>query len=137
QAAAVLAQTVPFLPPAVHLAVVDPGVGTSRRAVALQSPQGMLVGPDNGLLLWAAEALGGVTAAVALTNREWFAGSSHTFHGRDIIAPAAAHLAGGAPLRYGEPPVDSATSVRLLVLSSRSGPVMLAALLLTVTCTGH
>ncbi|HLU44072.1 MAG TPA: SAM-dependent chlorinase/fluorinase [Natronosporangium sp.] len=137
QAAAVLAQTVPFLPPAVHLAVVDPGVGTSRRAVALQTPQGMLVGPDNGLLLWAAEALGGVTAAVALTNREWFAGSSHTFHGRDIFAPAAAHLAGGAPLRDGGPPVDPASLVRLPELVVRSGPGWLEAEVLTVDRFGN
>jgi S-adenosylmethionine hydrolase len=55
--AVVLAQTVPHLPPAVHVAVVDPGVGTARRAVAIEAPQGLLVGPDNGLLPPAAEAL--------------------------------------------------------------------------------
>src|ERR687893_52048 len=58
--AAVLAQTVAHLPPAVHLAVVDPGVGTARRGIAVSTPGGLLVGPDNGVLPWAADALGGV-----------------------------------------------------------------------------
>ncbi|WP_426510707.1 SAM hydrolase/SAM-dependent halogenase family protein [Dactylosporangium sp. McL0621] len=98
--AAILAQTVPSLPRAVHLAVVDPGVGTARRPIALATPGGYLVGPDNGLLLPAAEALGGVTTAVHLTNRSWFADEvSATFHGRDIFAPVAAHLFAGATLR--------------------------------------
>src|SRR3954452_5408127 len=65
--AAVLAQTVPYLPVGVHVAVVDPGVGSARRGVALATPAGLLVGPDNGLLPEAADALGGVTAAVELT----------------------------------------------------------------------
>jgi hypothetical protein len=97
--AALLAQTVAYLPPAVHLAVVDPGVGTARRGIALATPGGLLVGPDNGLLPWAADALGGVTRVVELTNRDWFAHPvSHTFHGRDVFAPVAARLAAGAPL---------------------------------------
>jgi S-adenosylmethionine hydrolase len=58
RAAAVLAQAVPHLPPAVHLAVVDPGVGTQRRAVVIRTPHALLVGPDNGVLIWAAEATG-------------------------------------------------------------------------------
>ena len=64
--AAVLAQTAPWLPPAVHLAVVDPGVGTDRRGVAVVAGRSVLVGPDNGLLLPAASALGGVRAAYEL-----------------------------------------------------------------------
>ncbi|GAA0722320.1 SAM-dependent chlorinase/fluorinase [Dactylosporangium roseum] len=96
--AAVLAQTVPSLPPSVHLAVVDPGVGTARRAIVVEAADGSLfVGPDNGLLVPAAEALGGIRRAVHLTNREWFAPHvSHTFHGRDVFAPVAARLALGA-----------------------------------------
>lgn len=95
RAAAVLAQTVPHLPPSVHLAVVDPGVGTARRAVVLHTPNGVLVGPDNGLLPWAASALGGVDAAFELSTPD---DASRTFHGRDIFAPAAARLAlGGEP----------------------------------------
>ena len=114
QAAAVLAQTVPHLPPAVHVAVVDPGVGTSRRGIALQTPGGVLVGPDNGLLPWAADALGGVTAAVELTNVDWFAPVvSRTFHGRDIFAPVAARLATGSPLAQAGPELDPAGLVRL------------------------
>jgi S-adenosyl-L-methionine hydrolase (adenosine-forming) len=112
--AAVLAQTVPQLPPGVHVAVVDPGVGTNRRGVALGTPGGLLVGPDNGLLLDAAEALGGVTEAVELTNPHWLAPRvSATFHGRDVFAPVAAHLALGAPLAEAGPAVDPATLVRL------------------------
>ncbi|WP_033290137.1 SAM hydrolase/SAM-dependent halogenase family protein [Amycolatopsis jejuensis] len=90
--AAVLAQTVPFLPKAVHLAVVDPGVGTERRGVVVVAGHGLLVGPDNGLLVPAAEALGGVIGAYALTVPER---ASATFHGRDVFAPAAAQLALG------------------------------------------
>lgn len=112
--AAVLAQTVPYLPRGVHVAVVDPGVGTSRRGVALATPGGLLVGPDNGLLLDAAAALGGVTAAVELTNPAWLAPRvSHTFHGRDVFAPVAARLALGAPLADAGPAVDPAALVRL------------------------
>ncbi|HZE41905.1 MAG TPA: SAM-dependent chlorinase/fluorinase [Stackebrandtia sp.] len=89
--AAVLAQTVPSLPAGVHVAVVDPGVGTTRRPVAVDTGAGVLVGPDNGLLGWAAEALGGARRAVALTNAELHRHpTSHTFHGRDIFVPVAA-----------------------------------------------
>jgi S-adenosyl-L-methionine hydrolase (adenosine-forming) len=112
--AAVLAQTVPHLPPAVHVAVVDPGVGTARRCVALQTPGGLFVGPDNGLLPSAAEALGGVTRAVELSNDAWFVRPvSPTFHGRDIFAPVAARLALGAGLLDAGSTVDPATLVRL------------------------
>src|SRR5438445_6094476 len=69
QGALVLANTLPYMPEGVHLAVVDPGVGTERRAIALRSGDGRLyVGPDNGLLVVAAERLGGVTAAHEVTN---------------------------------------------------------------------
>jgi S-adenosyl-L-methionine hydrolase (adenosine-forming) len=80
----------------VHLAVVDPGVGSARRAVALETRRGeYLVGPDNGLLMPAAERLGGVAGAVQLETPR---GASATFHGRDIFAPTAARLASGTPL---------------------------------------
>lgn len=112
--AAVLAQTVPHLPPAVHVAVVDPGVGTARRGIAVGTPGGVLVGPDNGLLPWAADALGGFDAVVELSNRDWFADAvSRTFHGRDVFAPVAARLAAGAPLAEAGAPVDPASVVRL------------------------
>jgi S-adenosylmethionine hydrolase len=112
--AAVLAQTAPHLPLAVHCAVVDPGVGTARRGIAIGAPNGVLVGPDNGLLIWAAEALGGIDEVVELTNEDWFGGDvSRTFHGRDVFAPAAARIAAGAALSEAGPPVDQETLVRL------------------------
>src|SRR5580704_11753050 len=64
--AAVLAQTIPYLPPAVHVAVVDPGVGTARRAIAVAAGDSIMVGPDNGLLSWAIAGLGGARLAVQL-----------------------------------------------------------------------
>jgi S-adenosylmethionine hydrolase len=94
--AAVLAQTVGYLPPAVHVGVVDPGVGTSRRAIAVEAGGSILVGPDNGLLSWAISALGGATRVVQLTNGDlWLHPVSATFHGRDIFVPVGAHLASG------------------------------------------
>jgi S-adenosylmethionine hydrolase len=98
QGAAVLAQTAPFLPESVHLAVVDPGVGTERRGVVVVAERGLLVGPDNGLLPPAAEALGGLRTAYELTEpRLRLPSVSATFHGRDVFAPAAAHLTLGVP----------------------------------------
>ncbi|MEV7328580.1 SAM-dependent chlorinase/fluorinase [Micromonospora sp. NPDC093244] len=112
--AAVLAQTVAYLPVAVHVAVVDPGVGTARRGVALATTGGLLVGPDNGLLPDAADALGGITAAVELTEPRWQAARvSGTFHGRDVFAPVAARLALGAALAEAGTPIDPAGLVRL------------------------
>ena len=112
--AAVLAQTAPYLPPSVHVAVVDPGVGTARRGVVIGTPNGVLVGPDNGVLIPAAEALGGIQAVHELTNKDWFLGDvSRTFHGRDLFSPAAARVAAGAALGDAGPAVDAATLVRL------------------------
>ncbi|MEU7902042.1 SAM-dependent chlorinase/fluorinase [Actinoplanes sp. NPDC049118] len=112
--AAVLAQTAPHLPASVHVGVVDPGVGSDRRGIAIGSPGGVLVGPDNGLLVWAADALGGIDTVVELTNKDWLLGDvSRTFHGRDVFSPAAARIALGAPLSDAGPPVDAATVVRL------------------------
>src|SRR5919199_4848503 len=81
----------------VYLAVVDRGVGTERRALTLLSANGaFLIGPDNGLLVPAAESLGGIRRAVSLTNADYHVRPvSSTFHGRDIFAPVAAHLAAG------------------------------------------
>lgn len=110
----VLAQTAPYLPESVHCAVVDPGVGTDRRGIAIATPGGILVGPDNGLLVPAAEALGGIDTVVELSNKDWFLGDlSRTFHGRDLFAPAAARIALGAELAEGGPRVDADTLVRL------------------------
>jgi S-adenosyl-L-methionine hydrolase (adenosine-forming) len=93
----------------VHLAVVDPGVGSARRAVAARARRGdLFVGPDNGLLLPALERLGGPTLAVELSESAyWRRGTpSTTFHGRDIFAPVAGHLASGVALERLGPPVD-------------------------------
>lgn len=99
RAAAVLAQTVPYLPPGVHVAVVDPGVGTARRAVAVEAGGSVFVGPDNGLLSWAVDAAGGAERAYELANEHlWVHPVSRTFHGRDIFAPVGARLAAGLGL---------------------------------------
>ena len=84
----------------VHLAVVDPGVGSTRRGVAARTRRGdVLVGPDNGLLVPALEQLGGLAAAVELTAPEyWGPRHSRTFHGRDVFAPVVGHLARGVAL---------------------------------------
>ncbi|MFD9961153.1 S-adenosyl-l-methionine hydroxide adenosyltransferase family protein [Amycolatopsis sp. NPDC058986] len=115
--ATALAQTVPYLPEAVHLAVVDPGVGTARRGVVVVAQRGLLVGPDNGLLLPAASALGGVVETFELSEPSLrLPETSATFHGRDIFAPAAAHLAlGVAPSEFGERVPDPVTLADPLV----------------------
>ena len=112
---------VPYLPVGVHLPVVDPGVGTARRPIALQATRGdILVGPDNGLLLPAAERLGGIAAAHVLENRAlWRDAVSHTFHGRDLFAPVAAHLAGGTPIGEAGPPIDASDLVGLSLPDAR------------------
>jgi S-adenosylmethionine hydrolase len=113
--ALLLWSSLPYQPVGVHLAVVDPGVGTERRGIALEVSRGdRLVGPDNGLLLPAAERLGGITAAHELTNRAlWRDAVSHTFHGRDIFAPVAAHLAAGTPIGDVGHPIEVASLVPL------------------------
>jgi S-adenosyl-L-methionine hydrolase (adenosine-forming) len=112
--AAVLAQAVPYLPAAVHVAVVDPGVGTQRRAIAVEAAGSVFVGPDNGLLTWAIEAAGGARRAVELSNRAlWRGPVSSTFHGRDIFMPVAAELATGTPLDQAGDLIAPAGLVRL------------------------
>ena len=96
--ALILRNALPYMPPGVHLAVVDPEVGAERRAVALRTAEEdrLLVGPDNGLLSLAAERFGGVVEAVDIGRSPWrLEPVSATFHGRDIFAPVAAHLAAG------------------------------------------
>jgi S-adenosylmethionine hydrolase len=110
--AAIMAQTVPYLPAGVHVAVVDPGVGTHRRAVAVTAGDRVFVAPDNGVVSWA--ATGPDVRAYELTEEElWLSPVSATFHGRDIFAPVAAHLAAGRdPASVGDE-VDPASLVRL------------------------
>jgi S-adenosylmethionine hydrolase len=98
-----LASAVPYFPEgAVHVAVVDPGVGTRRRPIIVQANHGFLVGPDNGLLILAAKPQE-ITCIREITNTQLMLSKvSSTFHGRDIFAPAAAHLANGvAPAEFG------------------------------------
>ncbi len=115
QGAFVLANTLPYMPEGIHLAVVDPGVGTDRRAVVLRSADGRLfVGPDNGLLTPAAEQLGAIAGAWELVNSAYrLEPVSYTFHGRDIFAPAAAHLAVGVDPADLGPPLEPAGLVRV------------------------
>jgi len=117
QGALVLSNTLPYMPDGVHLAVVDPGVGGHRRPLALRTGDGrLLVGPDNGLLLPAADRLGGVEAAHELANPDYALDIvSRTFHGRDLFSPAAAHLSRGVAIEELGPPVDPLALVRLEV----------------------
>ena len=98
----------------VHVAVVDPGVGGKRRAIAIELASGFLVGPDNGLLsgvLWEHEAI----AVIELTNQNyWYTSNpSNTFHGRDIFAPVGAHLASGVAIQELGTQINPATLVKL------------------------
>jgi S-adenosyl-L-methionine hydrolase (adenosine-forming) len=120
--AVVLTQTIRYLPAAVHVAVVDPGVGTARRAIAVAAASGsVFVGPDNGVLSWAIDAAGGATEAVSLTDRSlWLdADVAATFHGRDIFMPVAARLATGTPLRSAGDAVPPDSLITLPRLISR------------------
>ena len=112
--ALVLRNTLPYMPAGVHVAVVDPQVGTERRALALRCGDGrLLVGPDNGLLSLAWEGAagwsGGRRDALAAPARA----VSATFHGRDVFAPVAAHLAAGADLADAGEPLEPETLARV------------------------
>ena len=107
-----LGRSVQYLAPGVVLAVVDPGVGTARRAVAVEVGDGeaVLVGPDNGLLAPAVALVGGSGRAVELTNEEFqLPAPGPTFAGRDVFGPAAAHLCNGVDLAELGPEVDPIT----------------------------
>jgi S-adenosylmethionine hydrolase len=108
QGAVALANALPSCPPGVHLAVVDPGVGSTRRAVAVAAAEGrFLVGPDNGLLSRALDRLGGALDAVELSRSPFrLEPVSATFHGRDLFAPVAAHLSLGARLEEAGAAID-------------------------------
>jgi S-adenosyl-L-methionine hydrolase (adenosine-forming) len=109
QGAIVLGRAARYMPgSAVFLGVVDPGVGSERRPVAVEAASGaLLVGPDNGLLSMAWTALGGATRAFEIASDDvMLQPVSRTFHGRDIFAPAAAHLATGMPLELFGPGLD-------------------------------
>ena len=129
QGAVALANAVPSCPPGVHLAVVDPGVGSDRRAVAVEASEGrFLVGPDNGLLSRALDRLGGPRGAVELSRSPFrLEPVSATFHGRDLFAPVAARLAGGAPLAEAGTPVEPGELVTADLTQPRHEPGALVA----------
>ncbi|MGZ4146049.1 MAG: SAM hydrolase/SAM-dependent halogenase family protein [Actinomycetota bacterium] len=139
QAALLLANTLPYMPAGVHLAVVDPGVGGGRRPLALRDAEGRLyVGPDNGLLIPAAERFGGVVEAHELANPEYALDSvSRTFHGRDLFSPAAAHLSLGVALGELGPPVDPEALVRLELPEPEVGQSRIRATVLGVDRFGN
>jgi S-adenosyl-L-methionine hydrolase (adenosine-forming) len=134
QGALVLRNTLPYMPVGVHVAVVDPQVGTERRAVGLRTGDGRtLIGPDNGLLSLAWARCGGVEFAVDITRSPHrLEPVSATFHGRDIFAPVAAHLARGAELADAGDPLDPAelASVDLPRARSEDGGLVAHALVI-------
>ena len=120
--ALVLRRTLPYAPAGVHMAVVDPEVGGRRRAVALRTAEEdrLLVGPDNGVLLPAAERFGGVAEAVEVsTSPHRLHPVAATFHGRDLFAPVAGHLATGEPLAEAGEPLDPRELVGLELPTAR------------------
>jgi S-adenosylmethionine hydrolase len=138
QGAIVLRNTIPYLPVGVHLAVVDPGVGGSRRAVAVRTQDGRaFVGPDNGLLLLAADAAGVDGAHELVDPRFRLPDVSRTFHARDIFAPAAAHLASGIDISELGPAVESADLVRIDVPEPVVGRSQISSTVLVVDRFGN
>ena len=131
--AVVLANTLAYMPAGVHVAVVDPQVGTTRRALAVQTGDGrLLVGPDNGVLSLAWERLGGAALAVDVSRSPHrLEPVSATFHGRDVFAPVAAHLASGADLREAGQPLalEELTTLELPRARVEGGDLVAHALL--------
>lgn len=140
QGALVLHDAAPYLPSdAIVLAVVDPGVGSARRAVALRGgDRRFYVGPDNGLLLLAAERNGPLFEARELADPRYrLAAVAATFHGRDLFAPAAAHLAAGVPLSELGPSIDPSLLVRIEVPVPVVAPGLLRAVVVAVDRYGN
>jgi S-adenosyl-L-methionine hydrolase (adenosine-forming) len=117
QGATSLAAAIPYLPVAVHLALVDPMHGATSRGVVVETADGsLLVGPDNGILSLAWDKRGGIAHVHGMANPELWRETVHaTFRGRDIFAPIAAHLANGTPLDEVGPAIDPADLTRLPV----------------------
>lgn len=139
QGALMLAHTLSYMPVGVHVAVVDPGVGGDRKPLALRGADGRLyVGPDNGILLIAADRLGGVEQAVEIAEPAYMLESvSSTFHGRDVFSPAAAHLANGVDLGELGPALDPTALVRLEVPEPTIGTARIRATVLYVDRFGN
>jgi S-adenosyl-L-methionine hydrolase (adenosine-forming) len=139
QGALVLANTLQYMPVGIHVAVVDPGVGGERKPLALRGGDGRFyVGPDNGLLLVAADRLGGIEEAVEITEERYMLMPvSRTFHGRDIFAPAAAHLAAGVELEDLGAALEPGRLARLEVPVAQVGDARIRATALYVDRFGN
>ena len=138
--ALVLSRAVPYMPEdSVYCAVVDPGVGSERRAIAVATASGaLLVGPDNGVLSLAWEALGGAEDAYQISSPGIVLSPlSHTFHGRDVFAPAAAHLAIGTPIETIGPAVDTGALHVLEVMGPMVAPGAIGARVVGVDGFGN
>ncbi len=121
----------------IFCAVVDPGVGTERRAIGVRTHDYFFVGPDNGLLWWAIEE-NGIEQAVELRNRAYFLPViSRTFHGRDIFAPVAAHLANGVPLTEFGPELEQETLQKLPPLRAQVGDQFILAQVIHIDRFGN
>jgi S-adenosylmethionine hydrolase len=129
----------PYMPIGIHVAVVDPGVGTERLPVAIRTMRGdVLIGPDNGLLTAAADVLGGIVEARSIENRDLMLQVvSSSFHGRDIFSPVAAHLACGTDFATVGPtvPIDSLT--RLPVVRPTIGDGVLGSVIAHILIFGN
>ena len=138
QGALVLRSTMKYMPVGVHLAVVDPGVGGHRRAIAVRTADGRLfIGPDNGLLMLAADELG-IEAAHELANSSYrLPEVSRTFHARDVFAPAAAHLATGVAIDQLGPAIEPAQLVRIDVPAPSVGKSQISATVVGVDRFGN
>jgi S-adenosyl-L-methionine hydrolase (adenosine-forming) len=138
QGALVLRSTMKYMPVGVHLAVVDPGVGGHRRAIAVRTADGRsFVGPDNGLVMLAAEELAVEAAHELVDERFRLPDVSRTFHARDVFAPAAAHLAAGVAIDELGPAIDPSELVRIDVPAPSVGKSQISATVVGVDRFGN
>jgi len=138
QGALVLHSTMKYMPVGVHLAVVDPGVGGHRRAIAVRTADGRsFVGPDNGLLMLSADDLGVEAAHELADERYRLPHVSRTFHARDVFAPAAAHLAAGLAIDQFGPAIDPGELVRIDVPAPSVGKSQISATVVGVDRFGN
>jgi S-adenosylmethionine hydrolase len=138
QGALVLRSTTKYMPVGVHLAVVDPGVGSHRRPLAVRTADGRtFVGPDNGLLILAADELGIEAAHELVDKRYRLPDVSRTFHARDIFSPAAAHLAAGVAIGELGPAIDPSDLVRVAVPDPSVGKSQISATVVGVDRFGN
>jgi S-adenosyl-L-methionine hydrolase (adenosine-forming) len=138
QGALVLRSTMKYMPVGVHLAVVDPGVGGHRRAIAVRTADGRsFVGPDNGLVMLAADELVVEAAHELVDERFRLPDVSRTFHARDVFAPAAAHLAAGVAIDELGPAIDPSELVRIDVPAPSIGKSQISATVVGVDRFGN